>query len=149
MGADFSVGCGASRQATDAAKIYMKHPQAPMSRRKRKIAYSLGGDVSRRSTATDRRSEDVSIHGVIVAELKLRNIEGHILAAHLVESPNNAALLELGDCHLMNRLLEHVSSRRREGANPSRPAVRRQRSAWRLAGSHRQPRAPHNQAKAE
>jgi hypothetical protein len=40
----------------------------------------------------DRRSEDVRILSVVVAELKFGNIERHVLAADLVECADNAAL---------------------------------------------------------
>ena len=44
------------------------------------------------STSLDRRPEDVCVVAVIVAELELGNIEGHVLAAHLVERADDAAL---------------------------------------------------------
>jgi hypothetical protein len=43
-------------------------------------------------TSADRRSEDVRILPVVVAELELSNIERHVFAADLVEGADNAAL---------------------------------------------------------
>ena len=42
--------------------------------------------------SADRRSEDVRILAVVVAELKLGDIERHVLRAHLVEGPDHTAL---------------------------------------------------------
>src|ERR1051326_232290 len=42
--------------------------------------------------SADRRSENVRIHAVIVAELELRDIERQIFLADLVEGPDHAAL---------------------------------------------------------
>ncbi len=42
-------------------------------------------------TPLDRRSENVRIHTVIIAELKFRDIERHIFGAHLVERADHAA----------------------------------------------------------
>lgn len=44
------------------------------------------------STSLDRCPEDVRVVPVIVAELELGNIEGHVFAADLVERADNAAL---------------------------------------------------------
>jgi hypothetical protein len=44
------------------------------------------------STSLDRRSENVRVAPVIIAELKLGNIERHIFAAHFVERADHAAL---------------------------------------------------------
>jgi hypothetical protein len=39
-----------------------------------------------------RFSENIRVHSVVVPELKLRNVEGHVLGADFVERANNAAL---------------------------------------------------------
>jgi hypothetical protein len=44
------------------------------------------------SASLNRRSEDVRIHAVIVAELKLSDIEAHVLPAHTMERANDTAL---------------------------------------------------------
>ena len=44
------------------------------------------------SASLDRRSEDVSVLPVVVAELEFGNIERHIFPAHFVERADNAAL---------------------------------------------------------
>lgn len=38
-----------------------------------------------------RRSEDIGIEAIVIAELELGNIERHVFGAHLVESADNAA----------------------------------------------------------
>ncbi len=43
------------------------------------------------STSANRRSENVSILTVVVAELKLRDIQRHIFAADLVEAADDPA----------------------------------------------------------
>src|SRR5260370_41908901 len=43
-------------------------------------------------TSADRRSEDVRVFPVIVAELEFRDAEWHIFCAHLVERADHAAL---------------------------------------------------------
>jgi hypothetical protein len=42
--------------------------------------------------SADRRSEDVRVFAVIIAELKLGNIERHVFLADLVEAPDDPAL---------------------------------------------------------
>lgn len=43
-------------------------------------------------TFSNRRSEDIRVEAIVITELELGHIEGHILFAHLVESADNAAL---------------------------------------------------------
>ena len=43
-------------------------------------------------TYTDRRSEDVRILPIVVAELKLRDVQRHIFGADFVEAADNPAL---------------------------------------------------------
>ena len=45
-----------------------------------------------RLASLDRRSEDVRVLPIIVAELKLGDIERHIFSAHFVERADHAAL---------------------------------------------------------
>jgi hypothetical protein len=44
------------------------------------------------SASFDRRSENVRVLPVIIAELELGNVERHIFAAHFVERADHAAL---------------------------------------------------------
>lgn len=44
------------------------------------------------SASLDRRSENIRVLPVIVAELELGDIERHIFTAHFVERSDNAAL---------------------------------------------------------
>src|SRR3984893_1288299 len=48
--------------------------------------------LMRTLTSRDRRSENVRVLSVIIAELELGNIEWHIFAAHFVECADHAAL---------------------------------------------------------
>src|SRR5205823_12757993 len=43
------------------------------------------------SASLDRRSEDVRIHAVIIAELEFGNIQRHVFGAHLMERADHAA----------------------------------------------------------
>ncbi len=44
------------------------------------------------SASLNRRSEDVRVLPIVIAELELGNIERHIFPAHFVECADNAAL---------------------------------------------------------
>lgn len=46
------------------------------------------------STSSDRRSENVLIHAVVIPELKLRDAEWEIFRADFVEFPKHAAFNE-------------------------------------------------------
>src|SRR6516164_3588757 len=64
-------------------------------------------------TSADRRTEDVCIFPVVVAERELRDIERQILAADLVERSHDAALQkrpEALDCVGVNRADNVASS---------------------------------------
>src|ERR1700730_13957835 len=56
--------------------------------------------------SADCRSEDVRILTIVVAELKLRNVQRHVFGAHFVERAHHAALEdrpEAFDCLSVNR----------------------------------------------
>ncbi len=58
-----------------------------------------------RSASVDRRSEDISVLSIVVAELELGYIQRHVLGAHLVERAHHAALKdrpEAFDCLSVN-----------------------------------------------
>ena len=44
------------------------------------------------SASLDRRSENIRVFPIIIAELELGNIERYIFPAYLVEAPDDAAL---------------------------------------------------------
>jgi hypothetical protein len=48
--------------------------------------------IARSSTFSDRRSEDVRVVTIVIAELEFSDIERQIFVAHLVECPDHAAL---------------------------------------------------------
>jgi hypothetical protein len=50
------------------------------------------GSVLNMSTSAERRSKDVRVVAVVVAELELRYIERHIFGTHLVKGADHAAL---------------------------------------------------------
>jgi hypothetical protein len=52
----------------------------------------LLANVSGALTSLDRRSENVRVLPVVIAELELSNIERHVFAAHFVECADHAAL---------------------------------------------------------
>src|SRR5262245_51973731 len=59
-----------------------------------------------RLASLDRRSENVRVISVVIAELELSNIERHVLAADLVERTDDAAFDDRPksfDCLSMNR----------------------------------------------
>jgi hypothetical protein len=69
------------------------------------------------SAACYRGPEDVGIGAIVVAELKLRDVERHVLGAHLVEGADNATLEDRRGA--FNRVRAH-------GAEPnSSPAAAR------------------------
>jgi hypothetical protein len=57
-------------------------------------------------TTLNSRSENVRIFPIVVAELKLRNVQRHVFGAHFVERAHHAALEdrpEAFDCLSVNR----------------------------------------------
>ena len=64
------------------------------------------------STSLDCQPEDIRVHAMIVAELKLGNIEGHVFAAHLVERADDAALEDPPETFNRSRVHEYRPSSR-------------------------------------
>jgi hypothetical protein len=48
--------------------------------------------VKRHLAPRNRRTEDVRVHAVVVAELKLGNVQSHVFPADFVERADNTAL---------------------------------------------------------
>jgi hypothetical protein len=64
------------------------------------------------STSADRRSENVRILPIVVAELEFRNVQRHVLGAHLVERAHYSALEdrpEAFDCLSVDRTYDVLS----------------------------------------
>ena len=60
-------------------------------------------------TSADRRAENIGIEAIIVAELKLGNVERHVFGRHLVQRADNATLEDRPEtfnhgCHSVARI---------------------------------------------
>jgi hypothetical protein len=80
------VGLGTMKRETRAAKEKKRRLLLQPVARTKPLEWK---DVS---ASLDRRSEDIRILPVVIAELELGNIQRHIFAAHFVECSDNTAL---------------------------------------------------------
>ena len=70
----------------------MAIPVAPLSFRWRRLSLAETDARDHASAACYRAPEHVGIEAVIVAELKLRNVQRHIFGANLMERAGNATI---------------------------------------------------------